>query len=163
MDAISQARLQEVHPELAKRVASLFEQCEAQGIELRVTQGLRTWPQQAALYAQGRTAPGEIVTNAEPGYSAHNFGYAVDVAPSENAPMAPFVPDWSSMDARWQQVLTIGTMCGLGEGAAWRTFPDRPHLYLHEMPADPDDNLRSLLAGGGLSAVFDYISSQVQT
>jgi peptidoglycan L-alanyl-D-glutamate endopeptidase CwlK len=38
----------------------------------------RTWDEQAALYAQGRTAPGPKVTNARPGYSWHNFGTALD-------------------------------------------------------------------------------------
>ena len=39
-----------------------------------VTQGLRTMVEQEALYAQGRTAPGAIVTNAQPGQSPHNPG-----------------------------------------------------------------------------------------
>lgn len=41
--------------------------------------GLRTAAEQAALYAQGRTTPGAIVTNAPPGRSAHEHGLAVDV------------------------------------------------------------------------------------
>lgn len=44
-----------------------------------VTAGLRTLAIQAALYARGRTAPGEIVTYAKPGSSAHNWGLAIDV------------------------------------------------------------------------------------
>lgn len=40
--------------------------------------GLRTFAQQAALYAQGRAAPGGIVTWAEPGESAHEYGCATD-------------------------------------------------------------------------------------
>lgn len=40
--------------------------------------GIRTFEEQARLYAQGRTAPGRIVTNARPGESAHNYGCASD-------------------------------------------------------------------------------------
>ena len=35
--------------------------------------------EQAKVYAQGRTAPGKIVTHAKPGHSNHNFGVAFDV------------------------------------------------------------------------------------
>jgi hypothetical protein len=34
--------------------------------------------------AQGRTAPGKIVTNARPGTSAHNFGAAYDIGFFQN-------------------------------------------------------------------------------
>ena len=46
----------------------------AQGVYVRVVQGLRTWTEQDALYAQGRTAPGKVVTNVRGGYSWHCFG-----------------------------------------------------------------------------------------
>lgn len=42
--------------------------------------GHRTYAEQNALYAKGRTAPGPKVTNARGGYSRHNFGVAVDYA-----------------------------------------------------------------------------------
>lgn len=45
-----------------------------------VTYGLRTCAEQKALWEQGRTKPGEIVTNSPPGESAHEFGFAIDVA-----------------------------------------------------------------------------------
>ncbi|WP_305953442.1 M15 family metallopeptidase [Paenibacillus sp. P32E] len=45
-----------------------------------ITQGLRTIAEQDALYAQGRTKPGQIVTNARGRTSYHNFGLAVDFA-----------------------------------------------------------------------------------
>jgi peptidoglycan L-alanyl-D-glutamate endopeptidase CwlK len=54
--------------------------CQDAGIDLVVVQALRTKEQQDALYAQGRTAPGRVVTDARPGFSWHNFGRAYDVA-----------------------------------------------------------------------------------
>ena len=59
------------------------------------------------------------------------------------------------MDSRWKQVLLLAKACGLAEGAEWRTFPDRPHLYPEECPANPDDTLRYLFKEGGMQAVWD--------
>jgi peptidoglycan LD-endopeptidase CwlK len=162
MDNISESRLAEVHPELAKRVRSLNDSCEANGVTLRVTQGLRSWADQAAFYAQGRTVPGNIVTNAEPGFTAHNFGYAVDVAPGKEG-MPTFVPDWNTMDVSWKWVLLLAEKCGLGEGAEWRSFPDFPHLYLKELPATPDEEFRAVIQEGGMTAVFALIDRRLAT
>jgi peptidoglycan L-alanyl-D-glutamate endopeptidase CwlK len=48
------------------------------GLDYKVICGTRTFEEQAALYAKGRTAPGPKVTNAKPGSSMHNFGLAID-------------------------------------------------------------------------------------
>lgn len=58
-------------------------------IDFRVDSGARTDEEQAELYAQGRTKPGTIVTNAKPGQSKHGVGplsgrdksHAVDLIP----------------------------------------------------------------------------------
>jgi peptidoglycan LD-endopeptidase CwlK len=147
MDAHSEARLADIHPELARRIHQLADQLSFQ---LIVTQGLRTYPQQDALYQQGRTTPGAIVTKAPAGHSCHNFGLAVDVAPSDGTGGI----DWSGKDPKWTELLAKAPSCGLAEGAEWRTFPDSPHLYPQELPANPDDNLRYLFSEGGLAAVW---------
>src|SRR5205807_1270394 len=49
------------------------------GLDMRITDGSRTFAQQDALYAQGRTTPGDIVTYKHGGESSHNFGTAYDV------------------------------------------------------------------------------------
>lgn len=154
MDNLSEERLNEVHPELARRVRLLAAKCAANGIILHITQGLRTWDQQDFLYAQGRSKPGKIVTEAPGGHSMHNFGLAVDIVPGD--PKFPaFVPDWDAMDSQWKWVLLAGQSCNLAEGAQWRTFPDRPHLSPKELHANPDDNMRYLFREGGLQAVWN--------
>jgi len=149
MDAPSEIRLSEVHPKLADRVRSLSDALETVNITIRITQGLRTWGEQDTLYAQGRTAPGSVVTNAKGGYSAHNFGYAVDFVCMNAA-----LPDWNRNDAQWQGVLLEAQKHGLAEGASWRTFPDYPHLYLQELPADPDDEMRYVFQEKGMDALW---------
>jgi peptidoglycan L-alanyl-D-glutamate endopeptidase CwlK len=149
MDPISETRLALVNPELSRRIHQL---ADLVSFPFRITQGLRTYSEQDALFDQGRTAPGRIVTEAKGGYSAHNFGYAVDVVPFING-----VPDWNDRDAQWAEILAKAPSCGLSEGATWRTFPDFPHLYPSECPADPTDEIRSLMASGGLQAVWAAI------
>lgn len=46
---------------------------------VKLLSGTRTYAEQNALYAKGRTAGGAIVTNARGGQSNHNFGIAWDV------------------------------------------------------------------------------------
>jgi peptidoglycan LD-endopeptidase CwlK len=157
MDAISIERLKLVHPELSLRAYKLDGLLTPDGIHIRVVRGLATSAEQEAIYEQGRTAPGVIVTNAKPGYSAHNFGYAFDASPDDpNFPA--WHPDWNARDGRWKDLLAKALQCGLAEGALWRSVqPDCPHFYLREMPATPGDILRSILAGGTIEDVFAEI------
>lgn len=143
----SEERLSEVHPELSRRIHQL---ADLLSFPIIITQGLRTYQQQDSLYAQGRTTPGKIVTEARGGYSMHNFGMAVDVAPlNEDGSV-----DWNDKSAQWQEILDKAPSCGLAEGAQWRSFPDMPHLYPQECPANPDDNLRYLFEENGITAVW---------
>jgi len=154
VDNISSSRLIGLHPTLVARYTDFDAAMTAKGILLRITQGLRTWPQQDAIYAIGRTVPGKIVTDAQGGYSAHCFGYALDVAPNDPA-FETWTPDWNTKDDRWKQVLDAALTYGLAEGAQWRTFPDFPHLYLQELPATPTDEMRALFVSGGIAAVWN--------
>jgi peptidoglycan L-alanyl-D-glutamate endopeptidase CwlK len=74
MEHISEARLTLICPKLADKIRTLAEMLAQEGILIRVVQGLRSWNEQDALYAMGRTAPGKIVTNVKGGYSYHCFG-----------------------------------------------------------------------------------------
>jgi hypothetical protein len=178
VDAISQARLHTVIPELQRRVTRLDSLLMASplAVHLRITRAIATFSEQAAIYAEGRTSAGvpcihngitmvlgtckihpmgSIVTNAKPMNSMHIYGLAVDACP--DLPGLPtWRPDWDEKDARWQEFLSLARTCNLAEGAQWRTFKDFPHLYLIELPADPDDNLRQLLTDGGVQAVWDW-------
>lgn len=73
------------------------------------TDGYRSIEEQNALYAQGRTKPGNIVTNAKRGQSNHNYGIAFDVAIWNGNTIV-----W---DRDWNKIGTIGKSCGLEWGA----------------------------------------------
>jgi hypothetical protein len=85
------------------------------GYTLYVTMGFRSTEEQDQLYAQGRTLPGDVITNAPGGKSLHNFGHAVDVADRIQA-----------YDINWQEIQKIGAYCGLEQGD--RGYIDLPHF-----------------------------------
>jgi peptidoglycan L-alanyl-D-glutamate endopeptidase CwlK len=130
MDTASEQRLSQVYPPLAAKIKAMADTLVGEGIYLRVTQGLRTVQEQDALYAQGRAAPGKIVTNCRGGYSYHNFGLAVDCVPSTQGPGLPYNPDWNPAHPDWRRMIQVGAQSGLDSGALWRTFPDAPHFQL---------------------------------
>jgi len=90
-----------------------------------VFEGFRTRERQAALYAQGRTAPGSIVTNAKPGESLHEKGKAVDVVFEKTL--------WSNPPEDWALLGMLAKAFGkeLGVpvtwGGDWR-MKDFPHF-----------------------------------
>lgn len=95
------------------------------GIDARITEGYRSFARQEELYAQGRTTPGNVVTNAKPGKSRHNYGEAYD--------LAIFVrgkPDWNRPEGEWEMLGEIGKSLGLEWGGDWTSFKDRPHFQL---------------------------------
>ncbi|WP_246303048.1 M15 family metallopeptidase [Paenibacillus plantarum] len=75
--AKSEARVSKLHSTVAQRARQLIIATYGEGINIVIVQGLRTMDEQAALYAQGRTTVGSIVTNARAGYSYHNYGLAL--------------------------------------------------------------------------------------
>lgn len=158
MDLISEGRLKDVHPMLASKIRQLADLLGQEGIVIRVTQGLRTWDEQAKLYAQGRSEPGKIVTNAPAGSSYHNFGLAVDVVP-----MTPLGPDWNVTHPVWQRIATVGKSLGLESGSTWRTFKDFPHFQLTgNLPLSPTLQIRSVYASEGITGVWERTGYDIE-
>lgn len=132
MDSITLNRVSLLHPKIRDEVKAIITSLETQQITLRIVQGFRTFKEQDALYAQGRTAPGKIVTNARGGYSYHNYGLALDFAlKHKNGSIS-----WSmheDMDgdgiADWNEVVVAFKNKGYIWGGDWKTaFKDNPHL-----------------------------------
>lgn len=160
MDSVSEERLAQVHPKLAEKVRQMAQMLEPEGVNFRVTQGLRLWGDQQALYDKGRNEqglivdPSAVVTKAKPGYSWHNFGLAVDVV-LDDATLAGFQADWNTAHPAWQRLIQVGESLGLVSGSEWRTFPDWPHLQLTgRFGVSPDQEVRYLMQEGGLEAVW---------
>ncbi len=153
MDQVSEARLSLVHPALARKIRQMADILELDHppVKLRVTEGLRSWNEQAQLYAQGRSLPGAIVTNAEPGHSWHQFGLAVDVVPFG----LDGRPDWNTSHPIWRRLVQLGTHLGLVAGAQWRSFPDYPHFQLTgKLPQTPDLEVRETFGQSGIAGIW---------
>ena len=96
------------------------------GKSLSVIEGYRTPERSKALYDQGRTLPGRIVSWVKPFFSWHNYGLAFDVAPTELLNK----PDWDPDNPLWQHLGQIGKRIGLRWGGDWKS-PDKPHFEFH--------------------------------
>jgi len=112
---INSRDIKELLPPVRKRVEAFLNAAKAAGIDLLVTSTYRDHASQAALYAQGRTAPGKIVTNAKPGQSFHNHRCAIDVVPIRNGK-----PVWDAKDPIWQEVGKLGKAAGLEWAGDWK-------------------------------------------
>lgn len=149
MDSISEQRLSQVMPEFAAKIRAMSDALLTQGLYIRVTQGYRSFADQNALYAERPK-----VTNAPGGYSAHNFGLAVDCAPSQDAYGNPFDPDWDGKDAHYAKMIAAGEAGGLNCGANWHSFVDRPHFQWPGIPDTPTDLMRQDFYSGGLALIW---------
>ena len=69
----AEPKLKGLHPVLADKAQQLIEEAYKECIWLIITKGFRSIEEQNALYPQGRSKPGKIVTNAKGGYSYHNY------------------------------------------------------------------------------------------
>lgn len=101
-----------------------------QGLDYKVICGTRSWNEQAALYAKGRTAPGPKVTNAKPGSSMHNFGLAIDCGVFKGK---VYMDDSTPADKRIADMMhkQVSTLCAkhnLRWGGNFKKLYDAPHF-----------------------------------
>ena len=155
MTPASDNRLKKVHPELAKRVRMLIDTFAQSGVQLEVVQGLRTFAEQDALFAQGRSKPGQVVTRARGGQSNHNYGLAIDLVPYSNGK-----PNWNAPNSIWSAIGAEAEKLGLEWGGDWKRFIDRPHVQL---PGLSIKQCYALFQKGGLDAVWKEASRLVKS
>lgn len=109
------------------RALEFIHACRIAGIDILVTCTYRCPADQNKLYAQGRTAPGRVVTNARAGESLHQYRVALDVVPLRNGK-----PVWNTtgMDGEmlWQRLGELGEQAGLEWAGRWKKFREFPHF-----------------------------------
>lgn len=171
LSAISLARLSECHPLLAQRAKQVSIQFEVDfpNYTIQVSQGLRSWNYQAALYAQGRQPLNVVnelrsalrlapitaednheVTDAQPGQSNHNYGYACDW---DIVDLSNNTLDWNDKDAQWLRLESLAAPNGLRSGSCFKK-QDNPHMELQEVPEAPPTESQYILRNQGLAAVW---------
>ncbi len=127
MDTKSIARLQQLHPICRDKAIDAYnEACKATpaGVHPFIDQTYRTFEESDKLYQQGRTTPGEIVSNAKAGQSWHNYGLALDFHLQVNDKDI-----WDQHNPNWMVVVNIFKAHGFNWGGEFPgTFKDYPHL-----------------------------------
>jgi LAS superfamily LD-carboxypeptidase LdcB len=149
IDKINASKLARVSPTVALHVTDFITEAKRAGVRLQVVQGLRTFAEQDALYAQGRNHPGRIVTNARGGQSLHNYGLAVDLAPVVGDEVI-----WD--DSKFKTYGNWASQAGLDWGGNWKKFKDMPHVQ----DTDHMDlaHVQNLYREGGLAKVWANIT-----
>ncbi|MFL9610604.1 M15 family metallopeptidase [Methylobacillus sp. Pita2] len=122
-DPQSEKHIATLLPEVKPLARALVEKAANAGIRIRIISGLRTYAEQDALYAQGRTSAGNIVTNARGGYSNHNFAIAFDIGVFEGNRYLGDSPKYKAAGV-------LGEELGLEWGGNWKTIVDQPHFQL---------------------------------
>lgn len=145
MDKVTLARIEMLHPKLREEARKIYaEICAAlTGRSIcRFTYTLRTFQEQQALFDFGRSRKnpdgaspkkplGNIVTDARPGQSYHNYGLAVDIALIIDGKTAVWdrntdfdtdkIPDW-------MECVAVFKKYGWEWGGDWKSFKDYPHF-----------------------------------
>lgn len=147
MNIKSREKLAKLHPGFARLVEAVMQDLWQQGVHVEVNSGLRTFQEQDALYAQGRSKPGKRVTNARGGQSNHNYGIAVDLVPIINGQF-----NWDDVpEETWELIGLTAKRYGLEWGGDWSGFVDRPHV---QVPGFTTKQMMALYRKGGLPTVW---------
>lgn len=121
-----------LHPQVRDKIRKFINDVYTKHqVQLVIVQDYRTYAQQDALYAKGRTASGSVVTNARGGQSNHNFALAVDVFPLwEDGKLHMDVKSDQKNIKILKKIAPIGKGIGLEWGGDWKSIIDNPHFQL---------------------------------
>lgn len=133
--------LPSVQPRFRAFLETANKAMKAHGLSVKIISGTRSYAEQEAIYAKGRTVPSDVpcrhagverkvgtckahplgltVTKARAGFSNHNFGVACDLGVFKGTKWLPESPAYNWLGP-------IGETCGLKWAGRWKD-PDRPH------------------------------------
>jgi peptidoglycan LD-endopeptidase CwlK len=127
-------KISTLHPKLRDEALLIYNEINAAltgRAKVRFTFTLRSFEEQQAIYNQGRTTPGNIVTNAKPGSSYHNYGLAIDIALLIDGKDISWdtKADWDGdKQSDWMECVVIFKRHGWKWGGDWVSFKDMPHF-----------------------------------
>lgn len=140
-DKITIERINLLHPKLRTEANTIYHEIIAALIGKAICRfafTLRSFAEQEALYAQGRTKPGPIVTWAHAGQSYHNYGLAIDIVllvdkdgngTFETASWETNVDFDGDGKADWMEIVSIFKKYGWEWGGDWvKPKQDLPHF-----------------------------------
>lgn len=124
VDSKSIERLNQLHPDVRdSAIRAYTKACRITpvGVHPYITEVSRSFERSDELYSQGRTNPGNIVSNAKGGESIHNYDLALDFVLQINGKASWVV------DSNWKKVAQCFKDEGWDWGGDWRSFKDYPH------------------------------------
>lgn len=111
-----------LRPDVAANCRKWLERCKAAGLNVLITNTVRDKEYQESLYAQGRTKPGNIVTNGRtPTFHADTAGLAFDFCKNVKG------EEYADIDF-FKKAAAIAKEMGFSWGGDWKSFPDMPHI-----------------------------------
>lgn len=123
-----------LHHTVEEKTNELIQKASSKGISIMITDGFRSNADQDAIYAEGRTASGNVVTNARGGESYHNYGLAIDFALKNERGEAIWDMQYDGNgngEADWMEVVDLAKELGFEWGGDWANFKDYPHLQMN--------------------------------
>jgi len=141
LDQTTVQRIALLHPKIREEVRDIYinqvVDALTENSSCRFAYTLRTFAEQDALYAQGRTKLFDnagnrlgVVTKAKGGQSLHNYGLAFDIVLIENGSATwDTVRDFDGDgESDWMEVINIFKDNGYEWGGDWTSITDKPHL-----------------------------------
>ena len=153
--------IEHLHPELQVCVKKFLDECKKQGLNVLITETLRTQQEQEALYAQGRTTSGKIVTNCRGYQSPHCWGVAFDFCRNVKG------KEYDNSDGFFERVGKIAktvfdnTEYDLFWGGDFKSFVDRPHVEMIKYL--PNNSTKTLINTYGTPEKFMKTWKKVDT
>ena len=125
MEKTSIERLNKLHELIRQSALDAYDEaCKKTpvGVHPFITETIRSFKRSDELYAQGRTKPGQKVTNAKGGDSFHNYGLAFDFVILVDGVMS-----WK-VDKNWMIVGECFKKRGWKWGGDFKSITDYPHF-----------------------------------
>ena len=145
-------------PKFRAAVEASLAVAAAMGLPVKINEGFRSQARQAWLYAEGRTRPGGIVTNAPSALTSwHGYGLAIDFIHATLA-FEPFGHDEARNAAWFHEVAAVFKAHGLSAGCDWH-HPDLPHIQWGGCPISPTAELREAMEICGCTAVWTKVGA----
>lgn len=122
-DGVSKKKIEKLHPKFKNMVAELFTRAEKElGLTLYATSGYRSYAEQVILHNQNSS-------NALPGYSSHNFGFAIDLNVRKNGKAILLK---ASSNEAWKKsgIVDLAKSIGIDWVGDYGSYHDPVHFFL---------------------------------
>lgn len=125
-DTNTERMIEALHPKFRNTARAFINRAKRNlGLNVFMTSGYRSFEKQQQLYNENHQ-------NAKPGYSSHNYGFAIDVNVKDKS--GKIILAKNTPDEKWQKsgILDLAKSMGLkwGGGGTFGSYNDRVHFFI---------------------------------